>query len=312
MMCVKKSALCVLVAGAIVLSLASCKGKAPGAAAKADEEPEIVFAVSTYKTGTGKLDDYLEFGGDVASVNAIDVLPDMAGKISRVTVSLGDTVRKDQVIAYVDASRAGMYYSASPVKAPISGRVTSLPATVGATVSQSTSIAKVSRTDDLEVKISVAERFISRISDKQAAAVSFDAYPSVEFDAKVFEISPVLDTTTRTMLVKLRFAKPDNRIKVGMYGRVKLVTDSVKNAIVIPNGAIVKKDGKNYVFVISSQKSGDTPATVRMQPVTLGISVDNKTEVTNGLSAGDEIVIKGLSLLTDGAKVNIFSVQQAE
>ena len=42
-----------------------------------------------------------------------------------------------------------------------------------------------------------------------------------------------------------------------------------------------------------------------MLAVTEGISVDNRTEITSGLSAGDEIVVKGQTLLNDGAKVNI-------
>lgn len=292
-------------AATLAVSLVGCGGKK---SAKAEEafEAEQIFAVNTYKTGEGNLDDYLEFGGDVASVNAVAVMPDMAGKISRVLVSVGDTVKKDQVIAYVDASRAGYNYSASPVKSPISGRVTALPATVGATVSQAASVATVAQTDDLEIKINIAERFISRIENNQTAIVTFDAYPGVEFKATVFEVSPVLDTMTRTMQVKLRFNETDNRVKVGMYARVKLVTESVKNAIVIPSGAVVTRDDKPYVFVVSGGRAGKE-SSVRLVPVSIGLSVDNMTEITKGIEAGDEIVVKGMSLLNDGSKVNIMN-----
>ena len=46
------------------------------------------------------------------------------------------------------------------------------------------------------------------------------------------------------------------------------------------------------------------------QPVSEGITVDNKTEITNGISAGDMIVVKGQSLLNDGSAVNIVSVSE--
>ena len=282
----------------MMFALASCgKKKAPGKAAEAEEQ---VFAVGTFTTKEGNLDDYLEFGGDVASVNAIAVLPDMAGKVSRVTVSVGDMVSKDQVIAYVDASRAGMTYSASPVRSPIAGRIISLPVTVGTTVAQSSPIATVARTDDLEVKINIAERFISRVSNKQTAIVTFDAYPGIEFPATVKEVSPVLDTLTRTMQVKLKFNKKDERIKVGMYARVKLITESIQNAIVVPSTAVLTRDGKAYVFVVSNGMAHQVA-------VECGISIDNKTEITKGLSSGDEIVIKGQALLNDGVKVNVIS-----
>ena len=292
---------------AAVITLMSC---GPKKAAKEDsKEVETLYAVSTYKTVAGNLDDYLEFGGDVASVNEVMVLPDQAGKITNVLVKVGDMVKKDQTIAYVNPLRVGVVYNDSPVKAPISGRITSLPVTVGSTVSQSSSVAKVARTDDLEIRIAIAERFISRISNGQKATVTFDAYPSVEFGAKIFEVSPVLDTATRTMGVKLRLNPPDSRVKVGMYGRVKLVTESVKNAIVLPISALVTRDGKDYVFVVTSPKSGKNAAAVSLKPVTRGILVDNQVEITKGLEAGEEVVIKGQTLLNDGAKVNVVSTK---
>ena len=292
---------------AAALTFMSCGKKA--VATEENKEVETLYAVSTYKTVEGNLDDYLEFGGDVASVNEVMVLPDQGGKITNILVKVGDMVKKDQVIAYVNPLRVGVVYNDSPVKAPIAGRITSLPVTVGSTVAQSSLVAKVARTDELEIRIAIAERFISRIQNGQKATVTFDAYPSVVFEAKVFEISPVLDTSTRTMSVKLRLDPPDSRVKVGMYGRVKLVTESVKNAIVLPQSALISRDGKDYVFVITSPKSGKNAATVGLRSVTKGISIDNTVEITKGLEAGEEVVIKGQTLLNDGSKVNVVSAR---
>ena len=290
-------------------SAVSCKQKQ--AAPAAAEETETMFAVNTYKTSEGSLDEYLEFGGDVSSVSSVDVLPDMAGKIARILVSVGDMVQKDQIIAYVDASRPGMNYSASPVKAPISGRITSFAPTVGTMVSQSMSIAKIADTDELQIKVNVAERFISRISDGQTAVVTFDAYPGVSFTAKVFEVSPVLDTTTRTMAIKLRVEPADPRIRVGMYARVRLVTNTRKNAIVIPEASVVTRNAKDNVFIIVPAVSESEKPTVRISEITRGIAVDGRTEVISGITAGDEIVVKGQGLLNDGSTVNIISVSDS-
>ena len=294
----------ILMAAAILSSaLVSCKGKSEKTAK--EEETETIYAVNADIVQAGNLDDYLEFGGDVSSVSAVDVYPDAAGKISRIRVAVGDLVKKDQIIAYVDPSRPGMNYSENPVKAPISGRVTSFPPTIGTMVSQSYSIAKISDTDELQIKVNVAERFISRIRENQTAIVSFDAYPGVEFKARVFEVSPVLDTTSRTMLAKLKVEPADSRIKAGMYARVKLITDTIEGAIVIPNDAIVYRDGKPYVF---TAKSESAESSVNMVSVKEGLSVDNKTEIQEGLKEGDVIIVKGQSLLSDGSKVKILSI----
>ena len=294
----------ILMAAAILSSaLVSCKGKSEKTAK--EEETETIYAVNADIVQAGNLDDYLEFGGDVSSVSAVDVYPDAAGKISRIRVSVGDLVKKDQIIAYVDPSRPGMNYSENPVKAPISGRVTSFPPTIGTMVSQSYSIAKISDTDELQIKVNVAERFISRIRENQTAIVSFDAYPGVEFKARVFEVSPVLDTTSRTMLAKLKVEPADSRIKAGMYARVKLITDTIEGAVVIPNDAIVYRDGKPYVFTAKSESS---ESSVNIVSVKEGLSVDNKTEIQEGLKEGDVIIVKGQSLLSDGSKVKILSI----
>lgn len=87
-------------------------------------------------TVAGNLDDYLEFGGDISSVNSVAVLPDQAGKITNILVNVGDIVKKGQVIAYVNPLRAGAVYNDSPVTSPIAGRITSLPTTVGSTVAE--------------------------------------------------------------------------------------------------------------------------------------------------------------------------------
>lgn len=294
----------ILMAAAILSSaLVSCKGKSEKTAK--EEETETIYAVNADIVQAGNLDDYLEFGGDVSSVSAVDVYPDAAGKISRIRVAVGDLVKKDQIIAYVDPSRPGMNYSENPVKAPISGRVTSFPPTIGTMVSQSYSIAKISDTDELQIKVNVAERFISRIRENQTAIVSFDAYPGVEFKARVFEVSPVLDTTSRTMLAKLKVEPADSRIKAGMYARVKLITDTIEGAVVIPNDAIVYRDGKPYVF---TAKSESAESSANMVSVKEGLSVDNKTEIQEGLKEGDVIIVKGQSLLSDGSKVKILSI----
>lgn len=294
----------ILMAAAILSSaLVSCKGKSEKT--EKEEETETIYAVNADIVQAGNLDDYLEFGGDVSSVSAVDVYPDAAGKISRIRVAVGDLVKKDQIIAYVDPSRPGMNYSENPVKAPISGRVTSFPPTIGTMVSQSYSIAKISDTDELQIKVNVAERFISRIRENQTAIVSFDAYPGVEFKARVFEVSPVLDTTSRTMLAKLKVEPADSRIKAGMYARVKLITDTIEGAVVIPNDAIVYRDGKPYVFTAKSESS---ESSVNMVSVKEGLSIDNKTEIQEGLKEGDVIIVKGQSLLSDGSKVKILSI----
>ena len=265
---------------------------------------QTVFAVNAFLSYKGDLIGYLEFGGDVSAVSSVDVLPDTSGKISRIYVSVGDVVKKDQILAEVDASRPGMTYSASPVKAPVSGTITSFASSVGNMVAPSMTIGRISSTDKLEIKTSVPERFISKIKLNQKAILTFDAYPGETFTAKVTKISPVLDTSTRTMSVTLILDPPDSKIKIGMYARIKLITDHKSNAIIIPTTALVTRSQEQCVFVVNPDD------TVTLKKVTVGIKVDDMVEILSGLEGNEKVVTKGQTLLNNGTKVNIVSLTE--
>ena len=196
-----------------------------------------------------------------------------------------------------------MDYKISPVKAPVSGTITSFPFSVGSTVAGSLSIGKISSTGTLEIRTNVAERFISRVSMNQKAELSFDAYPGEKFPAVLVEIDPVLDTSSRTLGIKLVQQPADSRLRAGMYARIKLVTDTKKNTIVIPNNVIVNRNEQDVVYIIDPMTN-----TVKASPVKTGIRVDDRQEIVSGITAGDLVVIKGQALLSDGAKVNIVSI----
>lgn len=304
-----KKIILTLTAAALLMTVFTGCGKKAAKAAEKESE-EILYAVTAKKVSAGTLDDYLEFGGDVDSVSSVSVMPDMAGKLSAVKVSVGDNVVKNQIIAYVDASRPGYNYSESPVKAPAAGRIISLVTNIGTTVSQAMPVAKISNTEEMEIKINVPERFISRVKEGQRVELTFDAYPGEVFGAKVSEVSPVLDNSSRTMLTKVRIVQRNNKIKIGMYARVKLITESHSNTIVLPSTAIVTRDGNPFVFVISDSVDENGKPLVHQQAVKTGLTIDDKTEIVEGLISGQSVVIKGQTLLSEGAKVNVVSLTE--
>lgn len=277
-------------------------------------EPEIVYAVSTVTTIENDLNDYLEFGGDVTAKNVVDVYPDASGKVVDIRVKVGDYVNKDQVLVVIDASRAGMNYAQSSVKAPISGTVTAVNAVVGAMASMQMAVAKIGKTDDLIVSMNVPERFVSKIALGQEASLKLDAYPGETFPAKVVEISPVLDTSSRTMGVNLAVTSKDSRIKAGMFARVKLITASHKDVVTVPESAVISRYGETFVFVISKEPTTSINGydVVKRVPVKIGIRVDDKREIIEGLTSGEEVVIRGQTLLEDGSFVNIVSRTDVE
>ena len=305
----------------VVALITSCSGKDD--AQDAAVETETIYAVSVFETQKDRIENYLEFGGDVVATTNVDVYPESQGKLVEVKVSVGDYVQKDQVIALVDASRPGMSYALGHIKSPISGTITQLNMTVGSMVAPQLTVAKVSTLDNLQISMNVPERYVSKIRLGQKASLNFDAYPGKTFSATVREISPVLDTTSRTMSVKLSLDSRNTGVKIGMFARVKLITEVIPNAVVVPASVVVSRFGEQFVFVVEPvstltagegstgdenlSASAEVKYAVRKQLVVQGVRVDEKVEITNGLHEGDIVVARGQTLLEDGSRVNVVS-----
>ncbi len=293
----------------LVLLLAGCdklpgRGEEAAAVPEENAEPETVFAVAVTEAVQGEIIDYLDLNGDIAARTTVDTYPDAAGKLSRLFVEVGDTVRKDQVIAEVDPSRPGMTFAVSPVKAAITGTVTSIPAEVGAMVSQQAPLVRISKMDDLQIKTYVAERFISKMKVGQRAIISLDAFPGKTFAARVSELSPMVDPSSRTLDMKLEFVERPRDVRAGMFAKIKIVTEQKEGVIKLPAAAVVERFGEKFVFVVQ----GDSE--VERRPVKVGIRINGKQEIIEGLEDGETVVVRGQTLLEDGSAVKI--VQRTE
>ncbi len=259
-----------------------------------------VYSVKTEKINLTDLQEYMKVNGTVKADNSISVYPDASGKLSSVSVTLGDYVKRGQVIAQVDPSVPGSHYALSPVIAPIDGYVTSLPLTRGTTVSTSTAVASIGKIDKLQIEVLIPESKIAGLKKGLTAEVRLEAYKDETFPAHVFRVSPIVDETSRTKEVYFLFDTSDSRINAGMYVSIKLNTILHEKAIAIPTDAITSERGKSYVYVMNSDGS-----TVKKTEVTKGVTVDGITEITAGLSEGLEIVTSGMQVLSDGVTVKI-------
>jgi len=292
----------------LIISLSGCdrikeqydklmKNQEEGSAAQT-EIVETVFAVNTTTAVEGQIHDYIDLNGDVITKGNVDVFADTAGKVTALSIEIGDKIEKDQVIAEVDPSRPGMKFVASPVKSPISGTVVSIPVQIGSTVAPSLPIATVSRTEELQIQTEVAERFISKMRVGLRAIIRFEAYPEERFYARISEISPVVDPQSRTLGIKLALDRGDSRIKTGMFAKIKIITEKKNSIVKIPAQCLIKRYGVYYVFVVHDDQ-------VEKREVNPGIEIDNKLEITGGLEPGEIVVIRGQTLLEDKAKVRV-------
>jgi len=119
-----------------------------------------------------------------------------------------------------------------------------------------------------------------------------------EYKAKITELNPIADNTTKNFKVKLTLDNPDKEIKDGMFGNV-VIPVGQSSVLSIEDEAIVTRDLVNYVFKYENGK-------VKQVEVKVGATNLPYTEISSPeIKEGDKIVVKGLFGLQDNDNVKI-------
>jgi multidrug efflux pump subunit AcrA (membrane-fusion protein) len=275
------------------------KGGGPG------EAPAMVFAVNTTSAVQGQIQDYIALSGDIVAGSTVDVYSDAAGKIAAVYTVVGQRVNRGDRIAAVDPSRPGMDFQWGIATAPINGTVVALPAQVGMTISQAVPLARISGGGALEIRLYVAERFISKMAMNLPCAISLDAWPGDVFQGSISEIAPTVDPASRTMEIRVNVNNAGSKLKPGMFAKVRIITERKSNIVKIPTSAMLSRFGEQYVYVVEKSSENPEQSVVKKRIVVPGINIDGTLEIQEGLKADEEVVVRGQTLLDDGVLVNV-------
>lgn len=179
------------------------------------------------------------------------------------------------------------------VKAPFDGVVTQKYADEGAFVTPTTSSATNSATSSsivtlasaLEMVAQVSEADVSKIKVGQPVEIMANALPGKVFHGSVTDIAPEAIVTTNVTTFEVHVALEEQKqLLSGMNVSAKFVAGQEKDALTVPNVAILSRRGESGVLV-------QTKAEPEFRKVELGPSVGNRVVVRSGLKEGDKVVL---------------------
>jgi membrane fusion protein, multidrug efflux system len=247
----------------------------------------------------GTIEKSVVINGEILARNQVTIYPTVGGRLVETRLSIGDKVNRGDVVAMVDPSRPGEVYSRSPVVATVSGTVLQAPFSIGDTLTTQSAVYTVGDLSSLLVETYIPERFVAVVTQGLRASLTLEAMPNETFIAEVFEINPVLDPTSRTLRIRLRFVKPDPRIKAGMFATISLITNRKTGIPVIPRVSIINTYGSWIVFI------ADNNNIARRREVKLGLDNEESVEILEGIGIGDFVITAGQNFLSDGDPVRI-------
>ncbi|OGK18055.1 hypothetical protein A2866_02905 [Candidatus Roizmanbacteria bacterium RIFCSPHIGHO2_01_FULL_39_8] len=211
----------------------------------------------------------------------------------------------NQAQTAVNSTRLSYQKASSIVYAPITGKISALSIHVGSVItsSQSTSststtttqssgtkIASVTTDAPLDLTVNLSEIDIPKIKIGDRATIKIDALSEKTFTGKVYSIDAAgsVSSGVTTYPVVIAFDTASSDIHPNMSATANIIVLTRDNVILIPSSAVQTQNGQSTVRV---KKDGQITSVV----VEIGESSDTQTEITSGISQGDEIVVNTIS-----------------
>ena len=137
-----------------------------------------------------------------------------------------------------------------------------------------------------QIEVDIPETDIGKVDLKDPCSISLDALPEIEFSGKIMEIDPAESVIQGVVYYKVKASleAEEDKIKPGMTANISITTDSRENVLILPQRAVIKKNGNKMVKI--PVKRGFQEVEVQ----TGLIGSEGKIEIVSGLKEGDRVI----------------------
>lgn len=183
------------------------------------------------------------------------------------------------------------------ITAPIDGVLGLKNITIGDVLSPGMEITTLQDDSSMKLDFGIPSIYINHIKPNVELTAKSSSFPNKIFTGKIEGIDNKINPETRSMMARAIIDNQSGILKSGLLMNVKIKTNP-RQGIIIPEEALISQGKKNYVYTIinSEQK-----LKAKKQEVVIGSRTEGNVQVTEGLSAGDKIVVHGAIRLSDNA-----------
>ena len=184
------------------------------------------------------------------------------------------------------------------IKSPINGTVESVDLKIGQVAAPGLPSFKVVNLRNLKIIADVAESYSNKINTGDGVKINFmDINKTI--DSKVTFTSKVIDPLNRTFRIEIRLNNVAD-VKPNMLAKLKIADYQNKSALTVPTNAITSGVEETYVMV---KETSNGKEIARKRLVKTGHTGETRTEILEGLKAGDAVIVTGYQELNDGQTI---------
>jgi len=184
------------------------------------------------------------------------------------------------------------------VTAGSTGIVGDIPVHVGDRVTTTTMLTSVDKPGGLEAYVYIPVERSSQLKKNMPVQI-VNGSGDVIADSRVSFISPQVDNTTQTVLIKSRIANNEDRLRNLQFIRARVIWGTHQGPVV-PVVAVSRVGGQYFAFVAEDEKG---KLVAHQKAVRIGEMTGNDYVVLDGIKAGDKVIVSGVQFLVDGAAV---------
>jgi cobalt-zinc-cadmium efflux system membrane fusion protein len=174
------------------------------------------------------------------------------------------------------------------VLAPIGGLVVEQLVSAGTLLQTGTTQCfTISDTSTVWVLVNVYQKDLPYVQVGDPVTIQTDSYPDT-FQGRISYVAASLDPTSRTLQARIETVNPGEKLKKDMYVTANVQAGNIQNTITVPDSSVLR-DSENQPFVYVEVASGQ----FGRRSVTLGESLQGKTQITSGLQSGDRVIGDG-------------------
>ena len=183
------------------------------------------------------------------------------------------------------------------LRSPLDGFVTERDADPGAIASPTQPLLAVQFTKQVWVNVPVPDQVCARLRLGQPSMVVLDAFPNLKIEAKVLQINPAADPSSRQFTTRVVLNNASGMVKPGMFAHVSFEIGRVRGAVVVPREAVQTDKKGSFVMTIDKDNKAK-----RITVVPQG-SDDRFINIGSVLKPGSNVVIMSASTLKDGQQI---------
>lgn len=173
--------------------------------------------------------------------------------------------------------------------APYDGVVVERHAGRGEMVGPGDELFTVASLTRLWVELDVFERDLARVAEGQSVSVTTTAWPGRSFPARIGYVGDILDAQRRTVRARVEIGNADGALRPGMFATAFIGTAEGRPVVAVPRDAVQNVEDVDVVW-----RPADDPGVFTAVPVTMGEDLPGGlVEITDGLAAGDSLVVLG-------------------